>query len=146
VPARYLLSDGAVVVWASQDQNTPLMKWAVIVGSSEIQTSVMALTIGRARVDHEHQGRERQLWIHSLDQLEHDMAIHAGPPLAVDRLVAHEWAGLRYAPLQSITDSGSPKDTSQDVRLMDIPVQRALRRAIQLTLGSYANTASCRHR
>ena len=64
------------------------------------------------------QGKERQLWRDSIDQLERDITSFAGAPLPVDNAVANEWAQLRYAPLQSLGVNGTPKSTTHDVRFV----------------------------
>jgi hypothetical protein len=107
-----------VLQWASQNPNTPLMRWAGTITASEIQTSVVALAIARAQVEHTYQGTERNLWLQSLHLLEYDITAHAGPPLPIDNQVATEWVGLRYASLQSRDDAGVAKKTSQDVRFV----------------------------
>jgi hypothetical protein len=118
VPAKYLLGHGALLQLASQEEDSALFRWSQGIDAADIQTSVLAIAIARARVERSTQGKERELWLEGLDQLENDLTVHAGPPLVVDLEVAKEWAGLRYADLKSLVSRGAPKSTSQDVRLV----------------------------
>jgi hypothetical protein len=118
VPAKYLLGHGALLQLASQEEDTALFRWSQGIDAGDIQTSVLAIAIARANVEHSRQGKDRELWLEGLEQLENDMTVHAGPPLVIDLEIAKEWVGLRYADLQSLDPHGASKKTSQDVRLV----------------------------